>query len=285
MGGPPPLPPVPSPSWLGEPLTRTRTAVRGTVSDATPPSALGPRVFARTAKELDGHLIGGIGEYPPGTPLSQIRGVLPPGGEPTHKILFVNGIANSVDDHYKSLQKIAERAGAEVVGVYNATEGGGRDLLQCLGDKLDKGKNAAVDTLASTLYAELNSSGNAPINIMAHSQGGLIASRALEDVKQHLMDDGLSRAEAEAKLSRINVETFGAAAWTYADGPHYSHHMNALDPVSTLVGQGANPLGLFTHAGSGAEKHTFVSTKDNLHSFNEVYLPKWNPSFPHDDPK
>ncbi len=77
---------------------------------------------------------------------------------------------------------------------------------------------------------------------MALSQGGLITSRALEDVKQHLIDDGLSRAEAEARLSRINLETFGAAAWNYTDGPRYGHHVNALDPVSTLFGQGFNPL-------------------------------------------
>lgn len=290
MGGPPPLPPVPPPSWLGEPLLRSGGGAPAVIPEASPapPAPVAPPQFNLSNKQYDGHLIGGGGDYPPDTPLSQIRGVLPSHGEPSHKILFVNGIANSVDDHYKSLQAIADRAGAEVVGVYNATEGGGKDLLQCLGDKLDIGKNAAVDTLAGTLYAELSSSGNAPINIMAHSQGGLITSRALEDVKQHLMDDGLSRAEAEARLSRINVETFGAAAWNYTDGPRYGHHVNALDPVSTLFGQGfnpLNPLGLFTHGGAGAERDTFVSTQGNLHGFNEVYLPQWETPFPKDGPK
>ncbi len=288
MGGPPPLPLIPLPPWIGEPLEQ-RDAPPGPQGGAEAAPAFSARpTFDLPNKAYDGHLIGGGGDYPPGTPLSQIRGVMPTTGEPTHKIVFVNGILNGVDDHYKSLQAIADRAGAEVVGVYNATEGAGRDLLQCVGDKLDLGTNPAVDTLAGTLYAELSSDSTSPINLMAHSQGGLITSRALEDVKLHLMADGLSRQEAEARLSRINVETFGAAAWRYTDGPSYSHHMNVLDPVSAFAGQGVNPLnllGLFTHAGAGADKDFFVSTEGNMHSFNEVYLPQWESTFPKDGSK
>ena len=42
-----------------------------------------------------------------------------------------------------------------MVGVHNATEGMGADLPQCVKDKLDKGTNPAVDTLADTVYSEI----------------------------------------------------------------------------------------------------------------------------------
>ena len=47
-------------------------------------------------------------------------------------------------------------------------------------DKLDKGTNPAVDTLADTLYTELKAGHD--VQLMGYSQGGLITARALFDV-------------------------------------------------------------------------------------------------------
>ncbi|MFY1826863.1 hypothetical protein ACN47A_13165 [Myxococcus fulvus] len=49
------------------------------------------------------------------------------------------------------------------------------DLAQCVGDKLDKGKNPAVDTLVDTVYGELKA--GREVHLTGYSQGGLITAR------------------------------------------------------------------------------------------------------------
>jgi hypothetical protein len=265
-------------------------------------------VFDLSPASYDGNLIGALGEYPPGTPLSQIGGVqpTPPGGPPTQKIIYVNGIMNSPNDHYDSLKAIADNANAEVVGIYNSSEGTFKDLLQCVKDKLGIGHNPAVDTLRDTLYAELKSDSQQPVNLMAHSQGALITSRALGEVRHRLEEDGLSSREIDQRLSRINIETFGGAAWTYPDGPHYNHHTNVLDPVSNMFGQGTLLAGLGVAApplaaaavpalnagvtgnpagGEGSRQHVFAGVALNPHDFTGVYLKHWESPFPRNAPQ
>ena len=95
-------------------------------------------------------------DVPPGTPLSQIPGVTPKDNpNPTETILYVNGIRRRRTGRPAACRRSRTRTGAKVIGVHNATEGMVADLAQCVKDKLDKGNNPAVDTLADTIYAEL----------------------------------------------------------------------------------------------------------------------------------
>lgn len=204
----------------------------------------------------------------------------PEGGHPTQKIIFVNGIMNSPGNEYASMQEIANHANAEVVGVHNATEGFFKDFLQCVKDKLGIGHSPAVSTLSNTLYHELISDGQQPINLMAHSQGAIITSRALEDVRNRLHEAGLSSQQIDARMSRINVDTFGGASETFPDGPHYNHYVNDIDPVP-LVGQES----LVPEGGAGAQLHEFHAFAGNPHSFVDVYLKHWQSQFPRDAPE
>ena len=116
-------------------------------------------------KKFDGALVGAKGAtFPPGTPLSQIPGVTPKNNpNPSETLIYVNGINNNKDVQFASMQQLADKTGANVVGVHNATEGMVADLAQCVTDKLDKGKNPAVDTMADTVYSELKGGpGRAP---------------------------------------------------------------------------------------------------------------------------
>ena len=77
--------------------------------------------------------------------------------------------------------------------------------------KLDE---EAIDTV----YSELKAGPSA--HLTAHSQGGLITSRALSDVARRLRVEGkLSRVDTEALMSNIKCETFAAAAGLFPDGP------------------------------------------------------------------
>jgi len=222
-------------------------------------------------RQFDGLFVGAGGRtYSPSTSLSDVRPVLPRNGVTTDEtLIYVNGINTSKGAQLNSLQQIADRTGARVVGVHNATQGATLDILQSIGDTLDIGRNPAVDTLASTVYDEITAGRS--VHLMAHSQGGLITSRALTDVRNRLiLEDGLSPREAERVLSRVKVETFGGAAAYYPDGPQYVHYVNRLDPVPGLFGLGpfATP---FVHPGRGAVTHRFTSTHD-VHGFDDTYL-------------
>jgi len=266
-----------------DPLATARGTVRvGLVEGyASRTGIIRPPVFALpdvlasrgSDRNFDGLFVGAGGRtYPPSTPLAQVPGVVPRDGRtPRGTIVYVNGISTTKDAQFGSLQQIADRTGARVVGIHNATQGGVVDVIQSAGDTFDIGRNPAVDTLADTVYEEITA--GRTIHLMAHSQGALITSRALQDVYQRLrLEDGLSRREAERMLSRVEVETFGGAAGSYPDGPRYVHYVNRRDAVPGLFGLGpfANPL---VRPGRGAVVHRF-SEGDNAHGFEQTYLPR-----------
>jgi hypothetical protein len=271
---PPPGGPVPPP---------VTTGVRGDGFDATGAARGGAvnkllgGIFGSGDKKHDGVLVGAKGAtFPPGTPLSQVPGVTPrTNAQPTETLLYVNGINNDKDKQFASMQQLADRTGAKVVGVHNATEGMVADLAQCVKDKLDKGKNPAVDTMADTVYSELKAGRG--VHLVAHSQGALVTSRALKDVANRLrIEDGLSSAQVEKAMSKIQVETFGGAAAHFPDGPQYVHYVNKNDLVPTWFGQG-NGKGADEWArdgGKGAVIRRFEqgSGIEGTHSFDSVYL-------------
>jgi hypothetical protein len=229
-------------------------------------------------KAHDGVMVGAGGQtFAPGTPLSQIPGVTPKNNpNPSETILYVNGVGNTKDTQFNSMQQIADTTGAKIIGVHNATEGQATDLLQAVKDKLDKGTNPAVDTMADTIYSELKAGRG--VHVMGHSQGGLILSRALEDVGNRLrVEDGMSKADVEKLLGQVKVETFGAAAMRYPDGPQYVHYVNDKDLVPTMfgLGDGNSPLDFMRNPGRDAvvRHYEYGSGISGTHRLDQAYLP------------
>jgi hypothetical protein len=231
----------------------------------------------------DGMLVGAGGQtFKPGTPLSQIPGVTPRNNpNPSETIVFVNGIGTSLAGQASNLQALADTTGAKMIGIHNSTEGFVKDIGQCVTDKLDKGTNPAVDTLADTLYTELKAGRS--VHIMGHSQGGLVVARALDHVYNRLrIEDGMSKADTEKLMSKLNVETYAAASGHFPDGPNYVHYVNDSDPVPTLFGLGApgTPQDLLNHPGKGAVVHHFRETFLNPfegHGLENVYMKHYVP--------
>lgn len=234
------------------------------------------RIFGGDAKPdrmSDGKFVGAKGQsFPPGTPLKDIPAVTPlDNPNPSKTILYVNGIMTPMQGQLQEMQSIANTADARVIGIHNATQGLVTDLAQCVTDKLDKGTNPAVDTLADTVYGELKA--GREVHLMGYSQGGLITARALFDVQRRLrMEDGLSQAQTEQLMSKLQVETFGAASTRYPDGPQYVHYVNNADAVPTLTGLGGSvdPLAFIKDAGKGAVVHRF--TDGNLNPISNHML-------------
>ncbi|MBU8900218.1 hypothetical protein DRW03_31090 [Corallococcus sp. H22C18031201] len=225
----------------------------------------------------DGKLVGAGGQtFDASTPLSQVPPFTPRNNpNATETAIYINGISTTKDAQAGSLQALADSTGMRTIGIHNATEGMVSDVLQCVKDKLDKGKNPAVDTLADTVYSELKAGRD--VHVMAHSQGGLITSRALNDVARRMrIEDGMSQADVEKALSHVKVETFGSAGATYPDGPQYVHYVNNRDLVPSVLGLGGSldPLALLRHPGKGAQVERFSEKTmfTGAHALEATYL-------------
>ncbi|OGQ87921.1 MAG: hypothetical protein A2289_22710 [Deltaproteobacteria bacterium RIFOXYA12_FULL_58_15] len=204
-------------------------------------------------------------------------------------IISVNGIMTTAEDQYNSMHKQADCLSApidsesglplgkqaEFRGVHNGTDGYIRDLIQCLTDKLFWGKNLAVATLREKIIDRVGT--GKPVNILAHSQGGIVTARALTEVRVMLQEGlGLSRQDALEFMSKtINVVTLGAAAWQYPSGANYLHVANQSDPVAMFAGAGVEdglPHGTLAKIGRGAAKlghklHKVLPTLTNDYKF------------------
>jgi hypothetical protein len=244
---------------------------------------------------FDGAVVGGNGQvYPPGTDASQVPGTRPNDGTQFtgERIYYVNGIQNTAAFQSQSIQNIANATGAEVVGIHNSTESMALDLQQCVLDKLPSfaSTNAATRALAVQLVKDIEA--GRPIHLMAHSQGGLVTSGALTLAKEYLetIKPG-NKAQADALLKNIKVETFGSAAASWPYGPQYTHYINENDTVPMITGLGrqADPGRQQNAGGDRAQLH-FIrddprtpnpllwSPETNLaanipaHDFNDGYL-------------
>lgn len=200
------------------------------------------------------------------------------------KIVYINGIKGSPGKHCDHIKSIAIRRCAQVQGVYNKSDGFFKDIKQCIKDKLGIGDNPANDKIQSIINDHLNS--GEPLTIMAHSQGALITSRAIGDIANHAAANGIN-----LDWSNINIETFGGAAWTYPEGPSYSHTVNVYDFVPELFGKATGDLALGATLGAVAAGPTgavlgssiaalsaFKNVKMisklalNPHDFKDIYL-------------
>lgn len=265
---------------------RIDSSARATSTPATNPSASSnptaatertaavPEPAGQPPKSYDGMYLGENGQLfkPASNSLNDIPTIKPQNGESKGLTVFVNGVGAKPSNAVGEMQKLANVSGNEVVGIYNATEGKLKDILQSTGDKFDIGKNPASDNLSDLIHDQLRS--GQPLHIAGYSQGGAIVNRAIADAKNRLMlEDGMSQPEAERLMGNLTVETFAGAGWNYPDGPKYTHYVNRADVVPQLFGVGA-PL---SHAGSGAEIRKFNTWNPfSAHGFDK-YMNEWRP--------
>ena len=253
------------------------TALKGPGTAGTSEVAAVARTPSGDA-QYDGHLIGPDGTtHPPGTPLNQVA----PGNGPV--IIEVNGINTNVAGHRQEMAALQAQTGGQVVGLHNATQGLGNDLLQAAQDWAGFGNNPAVQSLKQTILAQL--AAGQPIHLVGYSQGALIVARALELVRDTLIQQHTGAVQAahpdwtpqqvqaeatrlaEQQMHNIQVETFGGAGSNYPNGPQYVHYVNTNDPVARFLGLGTGP-GVPPGAGAGAQVHYFSAGNFwNAHDF------------------
>ncbi|HQU19590.1 MAG TPA: hypothetical protein PLA92_11135, partial [Fimbriimonadaceae bacterium] len=113
--------------------------------------------------------------------------------------VFINGIDTDLPSHAVRAQALANAKKKPVVGVYNATAGFLRDVMQAGGDILGISPNVATTALTNLLLTYGGEDGKR-IDVVAHSQGSIILSNALQAVKAK-----------KGKISQFDVTTLGNA--------------------------------------------------------------------------
>lgn len=164
-------------------------------------------------------------------------------------VVFVNGMANSGEEHQQSAFALSLMQMCTVVGVYNATGGFAIDLMQCLGDKhqfdgplassassaIGRGAvraGAAEDVLrrnpaSAAMFRLLRSPEFRGVDVFAHSQGNLILSNALSAIE---VVDGSSA------VGQYTVYTFGSPARSWPRATRLVECGFTFDPVTWMAG-------------------------------------------------
>jgi len=142
--------------------------------------------------------------------------------------VFVGGIWNSIEDQRSN----AKRISADLL-VVNSTGGYFVDLIEAVYLKLSHGGlNSSVANLANLIIQVTTDPRTAQLTLIAHSEGAAITSDALAQAR----DGG-------ADLSKIAVNVYGGASWTYPAGVNITFKNNPFDPVPGLTGRGNPALG------------------------------------------
>jgi hypothetical protein len=252
---------------------------------------------------LDGKFVGsGATVHDTNADWRTLPAVQPKNGAPKGRLLEVNGINTVLDIQRSNIQFLADATGKEVVGVHNASGGLVEDALQFMNDKYVRCDNPAVNTVRAAILDAAKKA--EPLDLVCHSQGAIITSRALHEAEYELKRDMKEATykrvvgddweriakknfpdnrerrllkmakmqldeQVENMLKNVHVESFGGAARIWPDGPSYVHHVNMRDPVPTLFGLGfvVPP----THPGKGAVVHRFEEFhQTNLHGADGV---------------
>ncbi len=194
---------------------------------------------------------------------------------PNRRVVFINGMKNSGEDHATSALVLSLVQMCPVIGVYNRSAGLVMDLAQCLADKnqfngplsLSASHKAAFGTLTGRtaektildalarnpvqveLFKLLRAKETKPYEIFAHSQGNLILSNALQ---------GLLAVDGPAAIVGRIVHTFGSPTVNWPPGIDRRDHGYTFDMVNWLsgfdssfsiskVGMPSGSLNPFTH--------------------------------------
>jgi hypothetical protein len=237
-------------------------------------------------KQFDGKFVGKGCEPAPKAPAEGVQPKkCPGGGKQGKKIYYVNGINTKLKENDKfegsgmcgNMHAIADTTCAEVVGIYNATEGMGRDLDECLSNIGRAGKTPAAKTLSDEMMRNLTREPPEKMTVFAHSQGGLVTQEALVDTKARLVAMGMTPEQAEARMGALEVKSFGTAVAGWPQGPQYERFTNLKDPIPYVIAGAQGILYPVETLNDTTMPNTHVFTDQNkliaAHSMDGSYMP------------
>ncbi|KAI8601824.1 hypothetical protein EDD21DRAFT_321156 [Dissophora ornata] len=140
--------------------------------------------------------------------------------------LYVNGICCDQSWLGMNCEMLARIFGRRIIGVYNPTLGPVLDLVDCIYQRCFTQGMEDFRQLYKTTIRELLRPEISKVVLIAHSQGGIIASQVI---------DRLLVAEDEQTVRKLEVYTFGSAANHFSGNGrirHIEHFANEGDFVA-----------------------------------------------------
>lgn len=146
------------------------------------------------------------------------------GGSKDERWLFVNGIATDRDIAVLNARCLYAVFGQPINVVYNPTYGVIADLAECAFERTFDRTCLASIRLTTEILSAIQD--GLKVKVIAHSQGGIIASRMLEQI----------RREKNFPKDRLEVYTFasGADEDVEVPGVYQEHFLNSQDFVSRI---------------------------------------------------
>jgi RHS repeat-associated protein len=191
---------------------------------------------------------------------------------PIPEYVFVNGVNNTPEQNCSASQALANTLGAKVHSFYNATDKLWRDLAEAL-QSISNEETRPAKNLAK--YIETHE--GEEINIIAHSQGGLITRQALTIYRKNLEGQGVEEKIINEKMSKINIIICGSAKKGFPEGPNYTIINNEKDNIAKII-QAADDVYMVKDTNAKLHKPLPFSdsSSDGLmgHGMEEVYVKK-----------
>ncbi|MCJ1415739.1 hypothetical protein MMC32_002072 [Xylographa parallela] len=194
--------------------------------------------------------------------------------------LFINGCITGHRGLQLNVNRLAKTFGRPVTGIHNQTYGLVADLLECLVQRCLAFNTMDVRVAYDYTKACLLDPTIDKVVLIAHSQGGIIASLVLDSLYADLPC---------AIISKLEVYTFGSAASHFNDPhlsrapaatkycvPHIEHYVNEMDLVPRW-GVLYNVCQVLDNKYCGK---IFVRMGASGHLFNQHYM---DPIFPLDE--
>ena len=122
---------------------------------------------------------------------------------PAERWIFLNGIQCGHHALQENVNRLSLLFGRSILGIHNTTYGLTTDLLECLIQRDLSYNTLSVRIAYDHIKAALASPEAKRVILIAHSQGGIVASLVL---------DGLFTDVPLSELSKLEVYTFGSAA-------------------------------------------------------------------------
>lgn len=191
-------------------------------------------------KALDGFYLGGdaclydpLSINPDAVP--RFRGSRVSADVPT--LYYVNGANGSPLITAVNVAALAERSQVAVLGIFYAGDG----ISAAPGTLPVISSGRAVDTLKQVIADHLTR--QEPLHIRGGSAGTLVISEAIHATRNRLARESGLRGDGARPLDWLRVETHGAVARDFPDGPRYIHYDAKLDPVTKIgvAGSVAHP--------------------------------------------
>ncbi|KAH7010575.1 uncharacterized protein B0I36DRAFT_341639 [Microdochium trichocladiopsis] len=183
--------------------------------------------------------------------------------------VYINGIATGRTIIRQNLQLLHNLFGRPLLGINNRTYGFLGDIVECVLQRSFGFRTSETRVAYPILEGFLNDANVSRVVLIAHSQGGIIASHILRDLYTRV---------SIANLRKLQVYTFGNAALHFDNPPdptvawghvlqHIEHYCNERDMVCSWGALSSSRQPDIRFQGK-----IFISQGATGHLFNQHYL-------------